>query len=74
LARLGIHHAGTRASPSHRPRWPDAIGERFFAKAVARIVKRAVMVAGFDPANFAGRSLRRGFATSGDDAGSTWWP
>jgi hypothetical protein len=42
-----------------REGWPDAIGERFSAKAVARIVKRAVMVAGFDPANFAGHSPRR---------------
>ncbi len=30
---------------------------------IARIVKRAVQAAGFDPANFAGHSLRAGFAT-----------
>ena len=33
-------------------------------KAVALIVKKYAGMAGLDPANFAGHSLRRGFATS----------
>jgi integrase len=48
---------------------PDTIDERLSDKAVARTVKRAVRVAGFDPATFSGHSLRRGFATSAGEAG-----
>ena len=40
-------------------------------RAVADIVKRAVLRAGFDPLHFAGHSLRAGFVTSAAAAGVT---
>lgn len=42
---------------------------RIRAETIARIVKRAAKDAGFEPADVAGHSLRRGFATSAAAAG-----
>ena len=40
-------------------------------RAVARVVQARVMAAGYDPARFAGHSLRAGFITSGARAGAS---
>jgi site-specific recombinase XerD len=40
------------------------VGERLSDKAVARIVKRAIAAAGGNPSDYAGHSLRAGFATA----------
>lgn len=45
--------------------------KRLSAKAVARIVKRYVKSIGLDASNFAGHSLRSGFATSAATAGAS---
>lgn len=42
---------------------------RFSDRGVARVVQRAALAAGLDPANFAGHSLRAGLATSAAAAG-----
>ncbi len=48
------------------------VGEtRLTDRAVADIVKRAVLRAGFDPVRFSGHSLRAGFVTSAAQAGVT---
>ncbi|OAA29255.1 site-specific recombinase XerD [Frankia sp. EI5c] len=44
---------------------------RLYAGSVARIVQRRVAAAGLDPADFAGHSLRSGFATAAARAGVT---
>ena len=41
------------------------------AEAVALVVKARAKVAGFDPAAFAGHSLRAGFLTSGAERGAS---
>jgi site-specific recombinase XerD len=46
------------------------LGDRLSGHAVAEIVKRAVSRLGFDPRNFAGHSLRSGFATSAARGGA----
>ncbi|MEZ4339082.1 MAG: site-specific integrase [Sandaracinaceae bacterium] len=45
------------------------VGGRLSGRDVARIVKRAALRAGLDPADFAGHSLRAGLATSAAKAG-----
>ncbi|MGZ3272394.1 MAG: site-specific integrase [Caulobacteraceae bacterium] len=55
-----------RAIDRHGRLAAPAIGE----KAVARIIKRATKSAGFDPAAFAGHSLRRGLITSAARGGA----
>ncbi|MGK7871290.1 tyrosine-type recombinase/integrase [Falsiroseomonas sp. E2-1-a20] len=46
-----------------------ATARRLSDRDVARAVKAAVAAAGYDPAGFAGHSLRAGFATSAARAG-----
>lgn len=43
---------------------------RLSGRAVARVVKRCALAAGYDPDRFAGHSLRRGFITSAAEAGA----
>jgi len=47
-----------------------AIGDRMSTKAVADVVKHYATRAGFDPAEFAGHSLRAGFVTSAAEKGA----
>jgi integrase len=46
---------------------------RLSGEAVAKIVKRRVEAAGFDPTSFSGHSLRAGLATSAAAAGTSTW-
>jgi len=46
------------------------LGDRLVGRAVAKILKRAVSRVGFDPDDFAGHSLRSGFATSAARGGA----
>ncbi|MEN9936567.1 MAG: hypothetical protein RLZZ387_3146 [Chloroflexota bacterium] len=50
-------------------RWGRVGAARLSDRSVARVVQRAAAAAGFDPADYAGHSLRAGFATSAAAAG-----
>jgi integrase len=47
------------------------LGRALNSGSVALIVKKIVLAAGYDPAGYAGHSLRSGFVTSADEAGAT---
>ena len=63
--------APSAAGPLFRPvnRHGRVAGARLSDRAVADIVKEAALRAGLDPADYAGHSLRAGFATSAAAAG-----
>ena len=65
--------SGITAGPIFRP---IAKGSKLqdaplFGHSAAQIVRRYALVAGLDPSNFAGHSLRAGFLTSAAEAGSS---
>ncbi len=47
------------------------IGESLSTRAVSNVVKAQAKLAGFDPADFGGHSLRAGFVTSAAEKGAT---
>lgn len=57
--------AGITEGPLFRPidRWGKVAPRRLSGRAVAEVVKRAAALAGLDPKDFAGHSLRAGFVT-----------
>ena len=63
--------AAISAGPLFRPidRHGNISTARLSDRAVARVVQAAVSAAGFDPARFAGHSLRAGFATAAAGGG-----
>jgi integrase len=65
--------AGGDRGPVFHPvdRHGNLLPARLSDKAVARIVKRAVAAAGTDPADYAGHSLRAGFATAAAMGGAS---
>lgn len=60
-----LRTAGISEGPLFRPvdRWGRLSNRRLSGDAVALVVKRAVKAVGFEPARFAGHSLRAGFGT-----------
>lgn len=66
-----LNAACITSGPIFRPidRWGNIRPRGLSDKSVARIVKKAAVFAGFDPADFAGHSLRSGLATSAAAAG-----
>lgn len=65
--------AGIESGPLFRPvnRHGQVLGKRLSGEGVAIVVKRYVERLGYDPAQFAGHSLRAGLATSAAAAGKT---
>jgi integrase len=63
--------SGVKSGPLFRPldRHGNMQSTRFSDRGVARVVQRAALAAGLDPADFAGHSLRAGLATSAAAAG-----
>ena len=49
------------------------LGDSLTVRSVVRIVKQAAEGAGLEPADYAGHSLRSGFATAAAAAGATDW-
>jgi integrase len=66
-----LEAGGIAAGPLFRPlnRHSQILPGRLSDRAVARVVQRAALAAGLDPAEFAGHSLRAGLATSAAAAG-----
>lgn len=64
--------AGIADGPVFRPinRWGTVLPKALTGHAVAHMVKRYAALAGFNPADFSGHSLRAGFATSAVTAGA----
>lgn len=71
--RAWLDAAAITAGPVFRPvaKGGRSGDERLSDRAVALVVKRAASAAGFDPATFAGHSLRAGLATSAAKAGKS---
>lgn len=69
--RAWLDVAGVTAGPVFRAvtRGGRVLPDRLSKQAVAKAVKRAVELAGLDPRDFSGHSLRAGFATSAAMAG-----
>lgn len=69
--RAWLDAAGITDGPIFRPvdRHGHLSVQRLSGKAVARMVKRRVAAAGFDPAVYSGHSLRAGLATAAASAG-----
>jgi integrase len=66
-----LEAAGVESGPVFRSvTRHGGIGERLSTKAVADVVKHYARCAGFDPAEFAGHSLRAGFVTSAAEKGA----
>ena len=61
-----LSSADIKSGPLFRKidRWGNVRAERLTAQSVALILKRAVKLAGLDPRQFSGRSLRCGLVTS----------
>jgi integrase len=66
-----LSYSGIKSGPLFRPldRHGNMRATRFSDRGVARVVQRAALAAGLDPADFAGHSLRAGLATSAAAAG-----
>jgi len=71
--RAWLEAAGIRSGPVFRKvdRHGRVGGKRLSPQSVALIVKRATRLAGYDPGNFAGHSLRSGLATAAAAAGKS---
>lgn len=73
--RAWLQAAEIHSGPVFRriDRWGHLRAERLAPQAVALILKDAATLAGLDPRQFAGHSLRSGFVTSAADAGVPEW-
>ncbi|MCP4598968.1 MAG: site-specific integrase [Proteobacteria bacterium] len=71
--REWIHKGDIVSGPVFRPidKGGKVIDARLTAHSVARIIKRTVERAGYDPAEFSGHSLRAGLATAAAEAGKS---
>ena len=74
--RAWLAASGITAGPVFRPLWKGRKRVRDVGlsdHAVARILQARVQAAGFDPARYAGHSLRAGFVTAAARAGADVW-
>lgn len=69
--RRWLDEAEIRSGPVFRPvdRWANVSDQALTDDWVARIVKRTAKLAGLDPDQYSGHSLRAGFVTSASEAG-----
>lgn len=66
-----LQESGIEEGPLFRPFiHGELVDDRIAGQAINRTVKAAVKLAGFDPTLFGGHSLRSGYVTSADMAGT----